>query len=86
MKKGKLLVERYNAVKPVNDFKIKTQVGNYRAPSLERLTTKGERTSHKDIRELCLIRGHSLISACGAMVSPTRIFGSVAQMDRATAF
>jgi len=25
-------------VKPVNDIKIKTQVGDYRAPSLERLT------------------------------------------------
>lgn len=31
-----------NAVKPVNDFKIKTQVGNYRAPSLERLNLFGD--------------------------------------------
>lgn len=32
------IVERHNAVKPVNDSKIKTLVGNYRAPSLERPT------------------------------------------------
>ena len=33
----------HNAVKPVNDYKIKTLVGNYRAPSLERPTIIEER-------------------------------------------
>jgi hypothetical protein len=37
-------VERHNAVKPVNDFKIKTLVGNYRAPSQERPTIIMRRT------------------------------------------
>jgi hypothetical protein len=48
------IVERHNAVKPVNDFKIKTLVGNYRAPSLERLTihtyTHGEKYDNEPFR------------------------------------
>ena len=37
-------VERHNAVKPANDFKIKTLVGNYRVPSQERPTIIMRRT------------------------------------------
>ena len=52
------IVERHNAVKPVNDFKIKTLVGNYRAPSLERLAiNKQNGEPHPAfISRLCFIR------------------------------
>ena len=50
-------VERHNAVKPVNDFKIKTLVGNYRAPSLERLTINKWRTASCTYKQALLYKG-----------------------------
>jgi len=52
-------VERYNAVKPVNDYKVKTLVGIIEcphkkdSPSQQRDINKGERTAVQQLAFIC---------------------------------
>jgi len=46
-------VERYNAVKPVNDYKIKTLVGIIECPHKKDSHNKGERTAVQQLAFIC---------------------------------